>query len=145
MAEEKQLQMKMCGCCDEPGLCVFDTFWYDFLLRCCCFLPFVFIFLRFAFQISSPCFTIMEAADNIDESGLLYCVATVCGFGCCALAALGEQVGKKRDLDISLGSSCFNACCNCFTCWSCRLVNEARLYKETAGAPVAASAPMERK
>lgn len=102
-------------------------------------------FVRFFFIASSPCFTLCEAADNIGESGPLYCIAACCGLGCCALGALGEQVAKKRGIkDYDLAKSCGCALLNCCTCYSCRVVNESRLYKANPGASAPNAEAMTR-
>lgn len=68
----------------------------------------------------------------------LYFVAACFGLGCCALGALGEQVAKKRGIkEYDLYKSCGCAFFNCRTCYSCRVVNESRLYKNNNDAPKA--------
>lgn len=113
-------EMTIGGCCDKPGLCCYD---------CCC-----------------PCFSFMEAATNIgDECPIAYCLATWCGLGCCALGIIGENVAKKRGIDMDLGKSLVCACFNPCTCYSCRVVNESRLYKENPVAVPATEEVMDRK
>eukprot|EP00521_Asterionellopsis_glacialis_P016456 CAMPEP_0195305194 /NCGR_PEP_ID=MMETSP0707-20130614/35857_1 /TAXON_ID=33640 /ORGANISM="Asterionellopsis glacialis, Strain CCMP134" /LENGTH=116 /DNA_ID=CAMNT_0040369241 /DNA_START=47 /DNA_END=400 /DNA_ORIENTATION=+ len=113
-----ELEMKLGGCCDEPGLCIYTT---------CC-----------------PCFAVMEGANNIDEIGPLYCLLTFCGFGCCAVGVLGEKVGGKRDIPISVGESLLMTCFDCCTCWSCRVIHETRLYKEQGGSAAPTKDKMDR-
>mmetsp|Transcript_24087 Transcript_24087/g.39856 ORF Transcript_24087/g.39856 Transcript_24087/m.39856 type:complete len:137 (-) Transcript_24087:675-1085(-) len=109
MTQQPDFQMTVGGCCDDPGLCIFD---------CCC-----------------PCFTLMEAATNIgDDCPVAYCLAACCGLACCALGVLGKDVANRRNIEMDMGKSCFCSCFNCCTCYSCRVVNESRLYKANPNA-----------
>lgn len=54
---------------------------------------------------------------------------STCGFGCCALMMLGQDVEEKRGLKKHDGcwhcmQSTFDGC----TCHSCRVVNECKVY-----------------
>lgn len=101
---QTDFQMNIGGCCDEPGLCIYD---------CCC-----------------PCLTLMEGAENINDGcPCAYCLAVCCGFGCCALGILGQNVADKRGVDMDMGKSCVCSFFNLCTCYSCRVIKESRLYK----------------
>ncbi|EJK43966.1 hypothetical protein THAOC_37540 [Thalassiosira oceanica] len=77
-----------------------------------------------------PCFALCNAANDIGNSGALYCIATVLGCGCCALCSLGKDVEGKRGLK-EHGD-----------CWHCvhRVVNECKLYKEQGAVSAAPQA-----
>eukprot|EP00540_Astrosyne_radiata_P002247 CAMPEP_0116840292 /NCGR_PEP_ID=MMETSP0418-20121206/10265_1 /TAXON_ID=1158023 /ORGANISM="Astrosyne radiata, Strain 13vi08-1A" /LENGTH=115 /DNA_ID=CAMNT_0004470545 /DNA_START=35 /DNA_END=382 /DNA_ORIENTATION=+ len=107
MSEGKDFEMAWCGCCDKPGLCLKVTF--------------------------CPCFAFCEGAENIgSENGLFYCLATYpLGFGCCVLSQLGMDVTKKAGIEMTCTKSvclaCFDPCC----CYSCRVINQSRLLKDS--------------
>eukprot|EP00541_Cyclophora_tenuis_P001994 CAMPEP_0116552024 /NCGR_PEP_ID=MMETSP0397-20121206/6265_1 /TAXON_ID=216820 /ORGANISM="Cyclophora tenuis, Strain ECT3854" /LENGTH=116 /DNA_ID=CAMNT_0004076945 /DNA_START=87 /DNA_END=437 /DNA_ORIENTATION=+ len=103
----KELSMPCCGCCGDPGLC---------LWVCCC-----------------PCFAFNEAANNIgSQNGIVYLLVTFpLGFGCCALTLLGDEVTKKAGIEMGLCNSALMSCCDCCCCYSCRIVNESRLIKDS--------------
>lgn len=104
MVQSEDFNMPIAGCCDDPGLCIYDI---------CC-----------------PCLTIMEGANNIGDScACVYCLATLCGLGCCVLSFLGHDVADKRGIPMGMGKSCCCSLLNLCTCYSCRVVNESRLYK----------------
>eukprot|EP00586_Coscinodiscus_wailesii_P010671 CAMPEP_0172508880 /NCGR_PEP_ID=MMETSP1066-20121228/215667_1 /TAXON_ID=671091 /ORGANISM="Coscinodiscus wailesii, Strain CCMP2513" /LENGTH=129 /DNA_ID=CAMNT_0013287089 /DNA_START=145 /DNA_END=534 /DNA_ORIENTATION=+ len=92
-----------------------------------------------------PCFAYCNAANDAKlDNGNLYCVLTFCGFGCCALMMLGKDVEAKR------GLKKHDECWHCmqstfseFTCHSCRVVNECKLY--TKDVAVDAAAPTGTK
>lgn len=77
-----------------------------------------------------PCFALCTAANEAKlKNGCLYCVMTVCGFGCCALWFLGQDVEEKRGLKEHDGCwHCMNSWCDLCTCHSCRVVNECKVY-----------------
>ena len=105
----KELDMPCGGCCQDPGLCIYT--W-------CC-----------------PCFAFNEAASNVgSQNGIIYCLMVFpLGFGCCALTMLGDEVTSKAGIEMGLPGSACNSCCDCVTCYSCRIVHESRLYKESGG------------
>lgn len=101
---QPDFEMAICGCCSKPCICIYDV---------CC-----------------PCLTIMEGAGNIDDDcPIAYCLATCLGLGCCALSILGKNVAESRGIEMDMGTSCCCACFNPCTCYSCRILNESRLYK----------------
>ena len=94
-----------------------------------------------------PCFAFMEIAENIGDNGTLYCIAPFCGLGCCVLAALGDNVAKKRQIQSDMCTSCCKAFCDGFICYSCTVLNESRVYKAQFQGNAAAvqGQAMERK
>jgi hypothetical protein len=124
MTEVAQFKSGPCGCCDEPGGCG------TCLITWCC-----------------PCYSFYKAAEDIgDNNGVLYCVGTLLGFGCCMLTVLGDKVAQKGNIDNhGIGKSAMCACFDCCVCYSCAVANEAALIKTKEGAggspaPVAAGA-----
>ena len=93
-------------CLNEPGSCLYT--W-------CC-----------------PCFALKDGATAIgNPNGCMYCCLTFpCPFGCCALAALGNEVQEKQGIDgglcKALVCSFFNPC----TCYSCAVTNECKVIQE---------------
>lgn len=46
-----------------------------------------------------PCFAMCQSANDAGlKNGNLYCIATLCGFGCCSLMLLGQDVEERRGL-----------------------------------------------
>lgn len=95
-------------CFNEPGNCLYT--W-------CC-----------------PCFSLKDGADAIgNPNGCLYCCLTFpCMCGCCALAALGNEVQEKQGIEgglcKALVCSFFNPC----TCYSCSVTNECKVIQQQA-------------
>eukprot|EP00985_Skeletonema_marinoi_P028991 scaffold26471_cov156-Skeletonema_marinoi.AAC.4 len=77
-----------------------------------------------------PCFALCNAANEAKlNNGTLYCVMTACGFGCCALMILGQDVEEKRGLKEHSGCwHCMHSCFDGCTCHACRVVNECKVY-----------------
>mmetsp|Transcript_25792 Transcript_25792/g.29801 ORF Transcript_25792/g.29801 Transcript_25792/m.29801 type:complete len:134 (-) Transcript_25792:386-787(-) len=122
MSGTKQAKLKNgpCDCCGEPGGCgnCCLTFW-------------------------CPCYSFYLAAENIgDDNGLLYCIGTLLGFGCCMLTVLGQKVAERQGVDMGIGKSMCCACCDCCVCYSCAIGNESELIKlanaDGGGEPVVA-------
>ncbi|KAL3784025.1 hypothetical protein HJC23_006311 [Cyclotella cryptica] len=128
------------------------------------------------FTLCCPCFAFCKAADEAKlNHGTMYCVMTVCGFGCCALMMLGQDIEDKRNLKkhgggwvsetrfrriqmylffllniftsyLGLLQHCINSCFNGCTCHLCRVVNECKVYaNEGALGGAPAAVEMERK
>eukprot|EP00984_Skeletonema_dohrnii_P002411 scaffold832_cov75-Skeletonema_dohrnii-CCMP3373.AAC.21 len=54
---------------------------------------------------------------------------TACGFGCCALMILGQDVEEKRGLKEHSGCwHCMHSSFDGCTCHACRVVNECKVY-----------------
>jgi hypothetical protein len=108
-----------CGCCGEPGGCG------TCLITACC-----------------PCYSFYKAAEDIgDTNGVLYCVGTLLGFGCCMLTVLGDKVAQEANIEHGIAKSACCACFDCCVCYSCSVANEAALIKSSKdSAPVAAEA-----
>jgi hypothetical protein len=114
-----------CDCCGEPGGCGTCC-----ITGCC------------------PCYAFYKAAEDIgDTNGVIYCIGTLFGFGCCMLTVLGDKVAKESNIDQGIAKSALCSCCNVFVCYSCAVANEAALIKakkdEAGPAAVAESEVME--
>ena len=107
----ESFEMGPCNCCDKGmGMCCYT---------CWC-----------------PCLAYKEAAENIgkEDLGIVYCLVTFpLEFGCCVLTVLGDQVAQKRGIEHGVAKSCLCATCDCCMCYSCSVLNESRLYKESQG------------
>jgi len=123
--EPPKLKNGPCDCCGEPGgvgsCCV--TFW-------------------------CPCYGLYKTAENIgDDNGVIYCIGSLFGFGCCMWTVLGQKVAERAGVEMGIGKS---ACCtllNVCTCYDCAIANESEMIKlANAGngtTPVQASEVME--
>lgn len=108
-----------CGCTNDIGTCCYT---------CWC-----------------PCLAHKEVADNIgDNNGVLYCLVSFCGLGCCVLTALGNTVAEKQGIDSNICSSAIKSLCDCICCYSCTVVNESRLIKNKQQGSIKTSQKMER-
>lgn len=85
-----------------------------------------------------PCIAIYQAAEDIgDDNGIILSIGTLLGFGSCMYCLMADKVAKKRGIDQGMPMHC---CCICFdpcTCFSCAVINEARLYKVAQESPEA--------
>mgnify|MGYP005842808007 CR=1 FL=1 len=113
MSNQQQQQLwarGMCQCCDEMDLTCYV---------CWC-----------------PCLAYKEAAENLGNDGILYCLMTFpCCCGCCVLTVLGEETAKRRNIDVGLPSSALCACLSPCTCYGCTVVHETRLFRESHSIP----------
>jgi len=117
MSEQTTFQNGFGGCCAEPGGAG------NCLLSLLC-----------------PCYSYYKAAEDIgDDNGVLYCVGTLCGCGCCVLTDLGMKVAKKQGIEQGCGKSGMCSIVDVCSCYSCAVTNEAMLYKAAANSaePVA--------
>eukprot|EP00540_Astrosyne_radiata_P018609 CAMPEP_0116846764 /NCGR_PEP_ID=MMETSP0418-20121206/14029_1 /TAXON_ID=1158023 /ORGANISM="Astrosyne radiata, Strain 13vi08-1A" /LENGTH=176 /DNA_ID=CAMNT_0004478073 /DNA_START=277 /DNA_END=805 /DNA_ORIENTATION=- len=107
MSSEKHFRMACCGCCMDPVLCCY--------VACC------------------PCFAFYEAAENIgSDKGFIYLIATLLGFGCCALGDLTNDVAEKAGVEMTFPCAMVYALFDGCFCYSCRSVYESRLIKKEA-------------
>ena len=118
MATTVTFQNGPCECCGDPGGCG------TCCITACC-----------------PCYSFYKAAEDIgDDNGVLYCIGTLFGFGCCMLTVLGDKVAQEANItDHGIGKSAMCACFECCVCYSCAVANEAALIKakKDAAIPVA--------
>ncbi|KAL3768574.1 hypothetical protein ACHAWO_001523 [Cyclotella atomus] len=84
------------------------------------------------FTFCCPCFALCNAANDAGlKNGNLYCIATLCGFGCCSLMFLGQEVEEKRGLKTHGGGwHCMHSCFDGCSCHSCRVVNECKMLEK---------------
>jgi len=119
MSGTQQVKLKNgpCDCCGEPGGCG------NCCITTCC-----------------PCYSFYKTAENIgDDNGVLYCIGTLFGFGCCVLTVLGQKVAEQQGVDMGIGKSAVCAMCDCCVCYSCAVGNESEIIKlANAGTPVEA-------
>ncbi|KAL7484265.1 hypothetical protein ACHAW6_009911 [Cyclotella cf. meneghiniana] len=94
------------------------------------------------FTFCCPCFAFCQAADESNlNHGPLYCLMTICGFGCCAVMMLGQDIEDKRNLRKHGGGWLSFVPRTLFS-----VVNECKVYaKEGAVGGAPAAVEMERK
>jgi hypothetical protein len=99
-----------CECCDMgAGPCLLTTF--------------------------CPCIAYYQAANNIgDDCAIVYLIVGFCGLNCCSVCVLGNNVAKKRNINMGL---CKSGCCALFdACKWCAVDKSSKssssffLYKE---------------
>jgi len=122
---KKTLKNGPCGCCGEPegvvGCCV--TLW-------------------------CPCYALYKTAENIgDDNGVVYCIGSLFGLGCCMWTVLGKKVAERAGVEMSIGKSAVCTLLNPCVCYDCAISNESELIKlanaNGDGEPVAAAEVME--
>ena len=74
----------------------------------------------------------MAAEDIGDSNGILYLLGGLVGLNCCILTVLGNQVAKKRNIEMGIPTSAVCSFFDCCTCYSCSVVAEAKGIKNEA-------------